>query len=254
MELALCILARGRPEVAAQLIERLRTFKQLEVEVVVGDNSPEKKDREDFVALSDTYLRVEDRDLWYEGFGFVKQQLVKAAGTDWVAIGDLGEVWHENDATWMEGDGIVGSIERHPDVPCWRCMYGEPSLARMFVAGDAPIAVFEGDLCRVFNRKRMQLLGMIHEEPFEKRTARNWSAFARQHGPVAVIEHHQPSASEPYSKRKFALYDHLLDTIYHQPALRTGTNAWWWTTHWPRRLETTGYEPMSFQEWEAMEG
>ena len=233
MDLSLCVLARGRPDLLKALVDSLRGFVDIDLEVVVADNSPGAGDQIRFRELADAYTLLSDEDLGYEGFGYAKSCAVGLASAQWVAIGDLGEQWFPNPEFPM-----AEAIRKHGDThPCMR-------VTREQEVGHG----------RVFDKQRMRLLGPIHEELFEKRTQTMWAAYARKLPPVAFVAHEE---SGVLLARKEALYDHLLDMIEESPAKRTGTNTYWLREYWPKRkaeLASRGERVLTFAEWQKMEG
>jgi hypothetical protein len=251
MQMSLCILARNGHEEAARLIESVRQFRDLELEVCIGDQSSDEESTDWYLSHADVYTRVTDRELWDLGFGYCKQKVVDKAASEWAIIGDVGEVWHEN----LEDGGLVRMIEKyHPPTPCFRVMRGEEESIQAIVAGKEPPVVPTDDNGRVILRREMGILGMIHEAPFHRWTREVWARWARQHVPVAWVEHPgSTKESEATMKRKDILYDHLVYTIVHDPPKRLGTNRHWWTTHWEQHVRPR-YTGTTFEEWSEMEG
>jgi len=231
--ISLCVLVRNRPELLYELQQNFcEKFADLEVELVVVDNSSTQEYRNHFEQLADLYTTVTDEDLWCEGFSFAKNKAIRLASNDWVVVADMGEVWQDNTSF-----RLAHAIGQYGETtPCFRVQ----------ISAGGP------DLGRVFNRKRMRLMGMVHEAPFQRRTSTIWSVSARRHSPVAMLQHHSGGDAK-YQQRKQALYDHLLDTIYRDPSRRPGTDPYWFLTHWPQRLEE-GVELFTFNQWRSLLG
>ena len=127
-----------------------------------------------------------------------------------------------------------------------------------------------GDICRIFDKRKMRISGYIHEAPVHIETGSLWAGFARKHKAVGVIEHvdsildivpgRQPNKNSKkipeetvYMKRKRVLYDHLLHKIVMNPKLRHGTDFRWWTAHW-NTVVAPRFEETSFEKWKAIGG
>jgi hypothetical protein len=248
--MSLCILARNGHEETARLIDSVRRFRDLEIEVCIGDQSSLEESSRWYEENADRYVRVTDRELWDLGFGFCKQKVVDLGTNDWAIVADVGEVWHEN----LEQGGLVQMVQGNLEVPVYRVMRGEEHIIQAIVSGDAPAAAASDDNGRVILRREMGILGMIHEAPFHRWTREVWARWARRFPPVAWVEHPgSQKESKEVMKRKDVLYDHLVYTIVHDPPKRLGTNRHWWTTHWERVVKPR-YTDISFEEWSAMEG
>jgi hypothetical protein len=231
-EVSLCILACNQVKGYVKLTESVRAFDGLDVEIVVGDNSTDETARAFFRKHADAYIRISDRELWYEGFGAVKTKVANAGTRDLVIIGDPDEVWSPI------GDNHL-------------------RLLRPIVAGTAPpicrTALVENGICvashgRVFDRRHFRLLGMIHEEAYSKRKRMNWSV-ASGEIPFAEVKHDQSEHSSEYMRRKGVLYDNLLHRAYLAPDSSWGTRSWWWREYWPSVLEKGEFEPTAFEDW-----
>lgn len=249
MDISLCVLTRDRPELFQRLVKSLLAFGRLSddgLEVVVADNSREEASRQWYRTTADTYVEVSDEDLWYEGFAFAKGKAVRAASSDWVVIADLGEEWFEH------GDGLIASIEANPSCPAFRTMCDLPRKVRAVQRGDVPWSSLVQDHGRVFNQRKMRLMGVIHEAATSRRKGIGWATYARKHDPVALISH-AAEDSRSYNLRKLTLYDHLLNMVYEQPELRAGTDPYWFEDYWPKRL-AEGWQDVSFEAWQKMEG
>lgn len=233
MDLSLCVLARGRPDLLELLITDVAAFLPGRdmLEVCVADNSASRDDRAAFRLAADSYVQVTDRELWYEGFAAAKNRATRLAENAWVVVADLGERWQANAAF-----PLIEAVEKH-GVAC-------PCFA-VCIGGETVCGSGHG---RVFDRTRMRLLGLIHEEPYEKRTAVRWAAHATKHPFVAFVEEPEASISKA---RKEALYDHLLDLATREPSLRTGTARYWLDEYWPKRV-ASGVRVLSFDEWQEL--
>jgi hypothetical protein len=228
MRVSLCILACSQLEGVRRLILAMRKFPGLDVQVVIGDNSPDENDQRALRSMADTWLRVYDEELWYDGFGVVKQQIAAAAENDIIFIGDPDEVWEpaKNTEELLKSEF---SVLRTQLCDC----DGEPTGA------------FHG---RVFDRRKLRLIGAIHEELYHRKSRKNWGELAPKF-PVAKIRHLDRESPWWYRARKQVLYDNLLHRIYTEEMPRAGVSPWWWQTHWPERLEAGGFEPTSFEGW-----
>jgi hypothetical protein len=252
MKMSLCVLARGNPEQTAKLIDSVRGFDDLNLEVVIGDNSPNEDDKLAYQGLAHAYTSVSDELLWEQGFGPAKQKVVDAASSDWVLVADVGEVWHENKITAI---GLVREIELCPKIPVFRVLRGPDKDVRKVVSGELPHQyLLNDDNGRIFDRRQMAMYGMIHEAPFHKEKGIIWAHWARMMEPLVFVEHGtgQPP-TDTYETRKQVLYDHLVYTIVHQPERREGTDRYWWTKHWTDVVEPR-YREISFDEWQSMPG
>lgn len=220
---SLCILACGCLEGVQALIDSARALGDFEVEVVIGDNSPSIETCRLLRGLANVWFLVTDRELWFEGFGAVKQKIVNAASNPWCILGDPDEIW------FPEHIRFTGGVQRT-------------------VMGD----ISHG---RVFDRRQYRLMGMIHEELYRRTDRRNWSYEAMAVKPFARIEHRPEGQPLWYQARKKALYENLLYRISSHPEMSPGTASYWWTTYWPKFLaENEDFAPTSFEEWSSRYG
>ena len=224
---SLCILTCNQVEGTERLIDSIRATKDLEVEVVIGDNSYDNEAAVKIGDLADTCFKVHDTELWTDGFGPTKQRIVQQARHPLVIIGDPDESW-AIDTTDMLDD----------PVGVWR--------TRLEHEGKW---VEHG---RVFNSRAFRLLGLIHESPFHRRTRAHWSRMApTQH--FATITHHDDPGREEYCARKQTLYDNLLYRAHENKALRYGIDNWWFEVYMPGLLDI-GWTPSTLQQWQEEEG
>jgi len=250
MDMSLCILARDQPEAAKKLIESVKTISGLGIEVVVGENCPDEVDACHYRDMADICIPITDRMLWEQGFGKVKQHIVDQATHRWVIIGDVGEVWHENKISLP---GFIKHIKEHPESPCFRCVVASDYLIDAVLSGDHSPSILAGDdVGRVFDRKKMEVRGIIHESPHQRYNGLIWANYARAFEPIVFIEHNYGHGSEEYKERKQALYHHLIHEAVIDPSRRHGVDPYWWTTYW-EKIQSR-YEPMSFQDWRRMPG
>lgn len=219
MQLSICILAHNQPLGVGRLLRSIGG----ELEVVIGDNSSEEECTSVLRGLSHVYRRVEDEELWRDGFGPTKQTLIDLASNDFVLIADTDEEWgvHFGAADLLH----AGSLMR----------------TRMLVE-DAWV-----EHGRVFDRRSYRLLGLVHEAPYDRWSRKHWSECPFD-GYFATITHHDSSTGEAYRKRKTSLYDNLIYRAYTRPELRTGIDRWWFDVHMKRLLQT-GWMPSSYEEW-----
>jgi len=239
MDVSLCILTCGQLVSTRELIESVRAFEGLDVEVVIGDNTRKAEDRQAFSELADTYFPVTDEELWFDGFGPTKQRVVNAASNRWVVIADPGEVWSDVPGGGLE---LLESDE-------------SPVYKTLLYASDASSSNPDEGVqhSRVFDRKRVRLVGLIHEEAYLKRTFKHWSTVAKdQH--FARISHSNFDGDSAYHARKNALYENLLHRIHVHPELRTGTNSGWYERSWPERLKQGWDGEMTFEQWQKRFG
>lgn len=224
MKYSLCVLARNRVELLGPLVESVQ--RSVDAELVIADNSSEPDAQEHYRCAADVYVQCPDEVLWYDGFSAALNLAYKAASYDWIIRGDLGEVWRAIS---------VPSYE----VPAWGITTTMGSKAGQRHG-------------RVFDRRKMRQLGLIHEELYEKRTGKAWHQLAKRS--VAVVDNYDGRCGAEYEARKWVLYCHLMNEIYTKPELRAGTNSWWWTTYWPEQLEKGTAEVKTFAQWKEMPG
>lgn len=222
MEISLCILTHNNPHGVYRLVDSIKAFRGFDVCVVIGDNSSDVRDMALNSKLADVYLPVENKELWLDGFGAVKQKLAVAAPTSWIMVGDSDETWQQ---LLPDVDDAVG-------------------VSKTWMANDTDI-VYHG---RVFDKQRFRLIGIIHEELYNRRTRANWGTVVGRES-FAHIEHHVSEQDPLYIERKKALYDNLVYRAYTQPEAHRGVSQWWITEYMPRRI-AEGFTPMSFEEWQ----
>jgi len=269
---SLCILAHNRIAETANLIGSLRGWSGIDLEVCIADQESGRQARTFAIQTADQFCDVSDRDLWNRGFGWAKQKAVSMASNDWVIVGDPGEVWHE---TVPDGSAerLADTVQRLNSVPAFRTYYGGPRQVQRLLNGHGSMQSMHGDICRIFDKRKMRVSGYIHEAPVHIETGALWAVFARKHAPVGLIEHvdqvlevkpgsdhlgDQRSGlarddAEAYIERKRILYDHLLHTIVKDPKKRHGTDFRWWTAHW-NTVVAPRFREISFEEWKAVGG
>ena len=252
MTMSLCILTHNRRKETDDLICSIARFKGLELEICIADQMSCKEDVVYFKSISDHYTIVTDKQLWDQGFGFAKQQAVDLATNEWVIIGDPGEIWHENFVDWK---GLVGAIDdTHRNALALRVLRGRADKVKAVLGGDEKPFILKDDNGRVFNKRMMKMLGLIHEAPIHKATGALWSEWARPHPAIAFVEHEAHHDEDPMlTKRKQILYDHLIHTIVHNPQLRLGTDMYWWDEHY-HKVVVPRYRPVTFEQWQKMGG
>jgi len=253
MQMTLCILTHNRVEETIPLIDSIRKFKDIELEISIADQESESEPRKWFEETADVFSEVSDRELWEYGFGAAKQKAVDAASNDWIIYGDTGEVWHEN-YPGCNG-GLVGAIDfHHGDLYAYRVLRGEPELVRKVAAGEERFTKLIDDNGRIFRKSFMKMMGYIHEAPIHKATSDLWAYWARQYEPIAWVEHAGPSSDDPvFAERKRILYWHLIHKIVVNPQLRLGTDFHWWTSYWMHKVEPY-FKEISFEEWQKVGG
>lgn len=253
MQLTLCILTHNRVEETDSLIESISRFRDVELEISIADQESESAPRQHFERIADQFCEVSDRELWEYGFGSAKQKAVDQASNDWIVYGDPGEIWHENLEEWP--DGMVAGIEDlHKSFPAFSVVRGDPSVVQEVLRGERPRADLRDDNGRLFFRRMMKMMGYIHEAPLHKATGELWAYWARQHPPMALVEHAGPSSDDPvFAERKRILYWHLIHKIVVDPQLRVGTDFHWWTKYWMYEVEPR-FEEVSFDEWQKVGG
>jgi hypothetical protein len=227
MKVSLCILACNNSAGVKKLVSSVKSFSNLDVEVVVGDNSTIKEESETLKLLSDLYLRVEDHDLWFEGFAACKTKIIWYSSNNVVLIGDPDEVW---------GETLYSRLieSNNPILRTWLIHSDEIDTGNVVSHG------------RVFDKKKAKLLGRIHEEPYLRKGMKHWSEVAPSK-PFAIIKH-SPRIDEDYLSRKNVLYDNIIHRAYLNHNQRHGINEWWFNVYWPRRLKE-GFIPTTFEEW-----
>jgi hypothetical protein len=245
MDVSLCILAHNGHEEAARLIASIRAMRNLEVEIVIGQQSCSEKSLDWYIRNSDKMLTITDEELWSYGFGYSRQKLADAAESDWIISADCGEVWHDN----PELSGIAATVDRHPECHAFRVGRGEPHIVDKVLSGEAPAAAIMDDNGRIFDRREMRWAGMIHEALFHRGTDEIWAVAARRMPPVCYVDHAGMSGdTEVFRTRKQVLYDHLIATIVRTPSLREGTDFYWYTGYWEAVVKPR-YKHVTFEEW-----
>jgi len=250
--ISLCILAHNRIAETANLISSLQGFRDVELEVCIVDQESDEKSRTFFFQTADKFAEISDHDLWHKGFGWAKHKAVALASNNWVVVGDPGEVWHETTARG-ECRRLVQAIRQHNSVPALRTYYGKPKAVQNILDGSGSVRSMSGDLGRVYDTRKMKIMGYIHEAPVHRDTGQLWAEWARKHKAVAIIEHDPCPQDAVYTKRKQLLYDHLLHMIVENPKLRHGTDFRWWTAHW-NTVVAPRFTNISFEEWQAIGG
>jgi len=250
--ISLCILAHNRIAETANLIGSLRGFSDIDLEICIVDQESDSESRTFAFQTADKFTEISDRDLWNKGFGWAKQKAVELASNQWVIIGDPGEVWHE---TRVCGECIplAEALQRYNSVPAFRTFYGSPRQVHKLLQNCGSIHSMQGDLGRIFDKRKMHMLGYIHESPVHKETGKLWAEWARRCKSVGIIEHDPQPVDKVYAKRKLILYDHLLHMIVRDPTLRCGTDFRWWTAHW-NSVVAPRFTEISFEEWKAIGG
>lgn len=249
---SLCILAHNRVAETANLIGSLKGWKDLDLEICIADQESTQAARTFAFQTADQFCDISDLELWNKGFGWAKQKVVLMASNHWVIIGDPGEVWHETTAKGACRT-LSDAIRRHNSVPAFRTYYGAPKPVQQLVEGNGSIRGMHGDLGRIFDKRKMQVMGYIHEAPVHKETGKLWAEWARRHKGVGVIEHDPRPVNAVYAERKKQLYDHLLHMIVKDPKKRHGTDFRWWTAHW-NTVVAPRFKEISFEEWKAIGG
>ena len=249
MKASLCILAHNGHEEAGRLVESIRAFRDLDLEIVVGEQACSSEALEWYSKNSDKVITVTDHDIWDRGFGYCRQKITEAASNNWIIAADCGEVWHEN----LHGDSLCSMVERK-ESPVFRVMRGDPETVENVLSGKSPMAALSDDNGRIFDRREMRWAGMIHEALFHIGTGESWASLSRRLHPVSLVEHAgSRSDSDAFKARKQVLYDHLIETIVHEPQKRFGTDHYWWTAYWQVVVKPR-YREVSFEEWHAMAG
>jgi len=253
LDMSLCILTHNRVPETQAMIESIRRFKDLKIEISIADQGSRAEDKQWFKDTADRFTEVSDRDLWDYGLGNAKQASVENATNDWIIIGDPSELWHENIIQWP--GGLVGAIEElHGNVPALRVLRGAPGLIRDIASGEASPELVSDDNGRVFRRSIMKIVGYMHEAPMQKATGELWAYWARQYPCIAWVEHDdEHNDAKDYATRKQVLYFHLIHKIVMQPDLRIGTDYHWWTRYWQDVVEPN-YKEVSFEEWQKIGG
>lgn len=229
---SLCILTCNQVAETQRLIESIRVFEGLDVEVVIGDNSTRPEARAAFKTIADTYLEIPDERLWYEGFGPCRQKIVNAASNPWVVNADPDEVWSQ----------VGDPVRLLTQAVQWNYV-----VLRALMDAQMPPSIHP----RIFDRRAVRWLGMIHEEPYHRRSMASWLGLSLKI-PFATIDHcHREETAPAYAAAKRTLYENLLHRAYENPELRHGTNAWWFSEYWPAAL-ARGFVPATFKEWQCM--
>lgn len=251
-QMTLCILTHNRVEDTVRLIDSIKKFKDVELEISIADQESESESRKYFQETADKFTEVSDRELWEYGFGAAKQKAVDEASNDWIIYGDPGEVWHENPG---RRGGLVRTIDfHHGNVYAYRVLRGNPDLVRHVVAGKISQEKLIDDNGRVFRKSIMKMMGYIHEAPIHKATCDLWAFWARNYDAIAWVEHAGSAADDPvFAERKRILYWHLINKIVKNPNLRLGTDFHWWTSYWSHEVEPY-FKEVSFEEWQRVGG
>lgn len=155
-QMTLCILTHNRVAETVQLIDSIKEFKDIELEISIADQESDSSSRKFFHEIADSFSEVSDRDLWEYGFGAAKQRAVDGASNDWIIYGDPGEVWHEN---LGHRGGLSSAIDfHHGDIFAYRVFRGEPELVRKIVAGEESGERLTDDNGRVFRKSIMKMM------------------------------------------------------------------------------------------------
>jgi hypothetical protein len=250
MKASLCILAHNGHEEAAKLIEQFKAMPHLDLEVVVGAQGCCDESLEWYTGNVDAMVTVTDRELWDHGFGYCRQKIADAAERDWIISADLGEVWHLN----SDFDSLDQVLLSASPSAILRVMRGDPEAIRAVVEGHQHPSVLHDDNGRIFDRRELQWVGIIHEALFHIGTGEVWAVQARRQPPAFYVEH-GGKAEEPkdFVSRKEVLYDHLIHELVTKPKRRGGTHHYWWTAHWNVVVEPR-FKEISFEEWQEMGG
>jgi hypothetical protein len=250
VEASLCILAHNGHEEAARLIESLRSVPDLELEIVVGQQGCDDESLDWYMSNANRMITVTDRELWDQGFGYCRQKVTDAAEHDWIISADCGEVWHLNPEYSSFGEAFLAASPNN----VLRVLRGEPETVRQVVDGHQHSSVLTDDNGRIFDRREMRWIGIIHEALFHVGTGEVWASQARRHPPAFYVEH-GGKVEEPsdFVGRKEVLYDHLIHELVTKPERRGGTHHYWWTAHWNVVVEPR-FKKVSFEEWQEMGG
>jgi hypothetical protein len=231
---SLCVLTHDNADGLYRLIDSVKAFQGLEVEVIIGDNSSDPREQAIIRAVADEYFCVTDLDLWEDGFGPTKQKVVNMAHTEWAVVADPDEIWNPiaQPTGWAHLTLLGGSS-------------GVFRTAMPEENGHGKRYTYHG---RVFRRKDYRIIGLIHEEVFSKRDRKSWNEVAPVQ-PFCAIDHRPDECSEVYLRRKRNLYDQLILRAGNQRDAHSGTSRWWFETYLPRRI-AEGLRPMTFEEWQ----
>jgi hypothetical protein len=246
------MITHNRLEETKAVIESIRRFERIDVELCIADQGSTEENRVEFFNMADHFAIVTDREMWDCGFGYSRQKSINLATRTWVFYADPGEIWHEN---FLDGDGFVSAIEEtHGKCPCFRVLRGYPGdITKILSKESSPDSLYD-DNGRIFDKRLMKMAGIIHEAPFHKVLGTSWASYARKYPPVAYVEHDCGSADSPeLGRRKKVLYEHLIHQLVINPQLRNGTNVHWWTTYWEKEIAPHFVEH-SFEEWIALKG
>jgi hypothetical protein len=250
MDVSLCLLAHNGHEEAERLIAGFRSMDHVDVEVVVGKQGCNPESAAWYDEHADVTVEVTDRELWDFGFGYARQTVTDAANRDWCISADLGEVWHLNR---MYGSLDEAVLDANPS-PVLRVLRGDPSTVRSVVNAQVHDSVLTDDNGRIFDRREMSWLGIIHEALFHVGTGEVWALHARRFPPVFYIEHGgKEEEPKDFVSRKEVLYDHLIYELVKNPQRRIGTHHYWWTHHWENCVKPH-FKEVSFEEWQEMNG
>lgn len=250
MYVSLCILAHNGHEEAAKLIADFKAMPHLDIEVVVGAQGCNQESRQWYEEHADVVIDISDHDLWDYGFGYCRQQVTDAAHRDWIISADLGEVWHLNEEFESLDQAVVGASPS----PVFRVMRGNPETIKLVIDGHEHASVLTDDNGRIFDRREMSWMGIIHEALFHVATGEVWAVQARKISPAFFVEHGGKSV-EPadFVDRKEVLYDHLIYELVSDPSRRAGTHHYWWTHHWEHCVKPH-FKLTTFEEWQVLGG
>lgn len=251
LDMSLCVLTHNHVPETLALIESIRRFRDVKLEICIADQQSAPANRQLFKDTADKFAEVSDREIWDLGMAYAKNKAIDCATNDWIIIGDPGEVWHENFIGWP--DGLVGAIQKHGhDFLAFRIMRGDPEIIRAIASGKASQSAVNDDNARVFMNSFMELVGYTHDAPRRRHTGQPWSHWARKGPCIAWVEHALELYHDPiYVQRKTALYHHLLHKIVENPSLRMGTDLYWYTTYWGSIKST--FKDISFEDWQRIE-
>jgi len=250
MPFSVCILARNGHKQAIKLIDSLKKIEDIEIEICIGNQSSYSQDKAWYEATADQCFTIDDSELWSYGFGVCKQKVIDVATNPWVIVADIGEVWHEDKRT----GGIARQVRESLDTPVFSVLRCQPELVNFAKAHNNPRMVINDENARIFDKREMKLLGLIHEEPYHKTTGASWAQYAKRSQPLAFVEHiGSISEDRSYLARKELLYDHLIDKIVKRPELRVGTNFYWWTQYYYEVVKPR-MKPLTFKEWQSLPG
>ena len=253
LDLSLCILTHNHVPETQALIESVRALRGARTEVSIADQESTSGNRQVLRGMADKFIEVSNREIWDGGIANAKNRAVDNASNTWVIIGDPGEVWHENFFGWSSG--VSAAIEQDGGrVPVYRVLRGAPEVVRQIVAGQIAMSTVKDDNARIYRRDVMRLLGYTHDAPRHRTSGKDWSYWARQKPCAAWVEHTVDHDDSPeYVRRKVVLYHHLLHKIVNEPALRIGTDQYWYHYYWERVVKP-GFREVSFEDWQAIGG